>query len=280
MCALTAIIRHHAGDKPNSAIMRTLEVPACAPRRRWRRPGWLQLLTSRDFGALLSAVAEVPDVKRLRFMTSHPAEVNDSMITAMRDHPNISRYLHLPVQSGSSRVLRRMKRLYTREQYLEIIGRLRAAIPEMHFSTDFIVGFPGETEDDFQQLCDFVTTAQFDWLGVFSYSDEEGSPAFLLTDKVPPKDIERRRRKLMQLQNRISRHRRKQWIGREIEVMLEGPSEETDLLWEARTPAHAPEIDGKVFINDFGDHESPQAGSFHRAIVEEAHDYDLVARLL
>ena len=84
----------------------------------------------------------------------------------------------------------------------------------------------------------------------------------------------------MQLQKRISRKRRKQWIGREIEVMLEGPSEETDLLWEARTPAHAPEIDGKVFINDFGDHDSPQAGSFHRAIVEEAHDYDLVARLL
>ena len=131
---------------------------------------------------------------------------------------------------------------------------MRQAIPDLTLRTSFIVGFPGETEDDFQQLCDFVTAAQFDWLGVFAYSDEEGSPAFLLYGKVPPKEIERRRRKLMQLQKRISRKRRKQWIGREIEVMLEGPSEETDLLWEARTPAHAPEIDGKVFINDFGEH--------------------------
>jgi ribosomal protein S12 methylthiotransferase len=97
---------------------------------------------------------------------------------------------------------------------------------------------------------------------------------------VHPKEIERRRHRLMQLQKRISRQRRKQWIGREIEVMLEGPSEETDLLWEARTPAHAPDIDGKVFINDFGEHTSPQPGSFYRAVVEEAHDYDLVARLL
>src|SRR5207253_10412371 len=108
-------------------------------------------ITRRDFGALLAAVAEVEHVKRLRFMTSHPAEVNDSMITAMRDHTNISRYLHLPVQSGSSRVLRRMKRLYTREKYLEIIDRIRTAIPAIHFSTDVIVGFPGESERDFQE---------------------------------------------------------------------------------------------------------------------------------
>jgi ribosomal protein S12 methylthiotransferase len=173
-----------------------------------------------------------------------------------------------------------MKRGGSAEIFLKLIAKMRHTVPELTLRTSFIVGFPGETEDDFQQLCAFVTAAQFDWLGVFAYSDEEGSPAYLLGDKVPPKEIERRRRKLMQLQKRISRQRRKQWIGREIEVMLEGPSEETDLLWEARTPAHAPEIDGKVFINDFGDHDSPKAGSFHRAIVEEAHDYDLVARLL
>ncbi|HVP65229.1 MAG TPA: 30S ribosomal protein S12 methylthiotransferase RimO, partial [candidate division Zixibacteria bacterium] len=127
---------------------------------------------------------------------------------------------------------------------------------------------------------EFVKAAQFDWLGVFSYSDEEGSPAFALKDKVPPREIERRRRKLMQAQRSISRRRRKQMIGREVEVMLEGPSEETELLWDARTQAHAPEIDGKVFINDFGDHEDVKPGEFYRAEVTEAHDYDLVARLL
>jgi ribosomal protein S12 methylthiotransferase len=146
--------------------------------------------------------------------------------------------------------------------------------------TSFLVGFPGETEEDFDQLCDFVQQAQFDWMGVFAYSDEEGSPAYLLDGKVAPREIERRRRKLMQLQKRISLQLRKQWVGREIEVLLEGPSEETELLWEARTAGHAPEIDGKVFINDFGDHTSPQPGMFCRALVEEAHDYDLVARLL
>src|SRR5512142_1325290 len=101
-------------------------------------------VSRRDFGALLAAVAEIAGVARLRFMTSHPAEVNDGMIAAMRDHANISRYLHLPVQSGASRVLRRMKRLYTREKYVEIVDRIRQAIPEIHFSTDVIVGFPGE----------------------------------------------------------------------------------------------------------------------------------------
>jgi tRNA-2-methylthio-N6-dimethylallyladenosine synthase len=118
-------------------------------------------ISGRDFGTLLSAVAEVDGVKRLRFMTSHPAEVNDSMIAAMRDHENVSRYLHLPVQSGSSRVLRRMKRLYTREAYLAIVERIRAAIPEIHFSTDVIVGFPGETEEDFQESLSLVEQIRY-----------------------------------------------------------------------------------------------------------------------
>jgi len=117
--------------------------------------------TGRDFGALLAAVAEVDGVGRLRFMTSHPAEVNDSMIAAMRDHPNVSRYLHLPVQSGSSKILRRMKRLYTREQYVGVIARIRAAIPEIHFSTDFIVGFPGETEEDFAETMSLLEEVRY-----------------------------------------------------------------------------------------------------------------------
>src|SRR5205085_3431222 len=115
--------------------------------------------------------------------------------------------------------------------------------------TSFIVGFPGETEEAFNELVDFVKAAEFDWLGVFSYSDEEGSPAYALDQKVPERDIERRRRKLMQAQKSISKRKRKQMIGKTIEVVLEGPSEETDMLWDARTQAHAPEIDGKVFIN-------------------------------
>ena len=230
--------------------------------------------------ALLEQLAQVEDLRWVRFLYAYPNKITPRLLEVLAAHPRLCRYIDVPLQHAATPVLKRMKRGGSAEIFLKLIAKMRQAIPDLTLRTSFIVGFPGETEDDFQQLCDFVTTAQFDWFGVFAYSDEEGSPAFLLADKVPPKEIERRRRKLMQLQKRISRKRRKQWIGREIEVMLEGPSEETDLLWEARTPAHAPEIDGKVFINDFGEHESPQVGSFHRAIVEEAHDYDLVARLL
>src|SRR5215212_60843 len=141
--------------------------------------------TGRDFGALLSAIAEEPGVARLRFMTSHPAEVSDSMIAAMRDHENISRFLHLPVQSGSSRILRRMKRLYTREKYLETIARIRKAIPEVHFSTDLIVGFPGETEDDFQETLSLIEEVNYGSLFAFKYSPRPGTPSLKLG---PPPD--------------------------------------------------------------------------------------------
>jgi ribosomal protein S12 methylthiotransferase len=230
--------------------------------------------------ALLEQLAQIEELRWVRFLYAYPNKITPRLLEVLASHPRLCRYIDVPLQHAAPAVLKRMKRGGSAEIFLKLIAKMRQAVPGITVRTSFIVGFPGETEEDFQQLCDFVTTAQFDWLGVFAYSDEEGSPAFHLSDKVPPREIERRRRKLMQLQKRISRKLRKQWIGREIEVMLEGPSEETDLLWEARTPAHAPEIDGKVFINDFGDHESPQAGSFHRAIVEEAHEYDLVARLL
>jgi ribosomal protein S12 methylthiotransferase len=230
--------------------------------------------------SLLEQLAQVEDLRWVRFLYAYPNKITPRLLEVLANYPRLCRYVDVPLQHAATSVLKRMKRGGSAEIFLKLIAKMRQTIPGLTLRTSFIVGFPGETEDDFQQLCDFVTTAQFDWLGVFSYSDEEGTPAFLLDDKVPPREIERRRRKLMQLQKRISRKRLKQWIGREIEVMLEGPSEETALLWEARTQAHAPEIDGKVFINDFGEHESPKAGDFHRAIVEEAHEYDLVARLL
>ncbi len=230
--------------------------------------------------SLLEQLAQIEDIRWVRFLYAYPNKVTPRLLEVLAKYPRLCRYIDVPLQHAAPEVLKRMKRGGSAEIFLKLIAKMRQTVPDLTLRTSFLVGFPGETEDDFRQLCDFVTAAQFDWLGVFAYSDEEGSPAYLLADKVPAKQIESRRRKLMQLQKRISRQRRKQWIGREIEVMLEGPSEETDLLWEARTPAHAPEIDGKVFINDFGDHHSPQPGSFHRAIVEEAHDYDLVARLL
>jgi ribosomal protein S12 methylthiotransferase len=157
---------------------------------------------------------------------------------------------------------------------------MRRVIPNLTLRTSFIVGFPGETQADFEELCDFVRSAEFDWMGVFSYSDEEGAGAFALDSKVPDVEIERRRKKLMKIQQAISRRRKQQLVGREFDLLVEGPSEETDLLWEGRTAMHAPEIDGKVFINDFGALDSLTRGEFYRCEISEAHDYDLVARII
>ncbi len=160
--------------------------------------------------------------------------------------------------------------------------RCARTIPGLTLRTSFIVGFPGETESDFDELLAFVQAAQFDWLGAFSYSDEEGAAAYsyAAADKVPAREIERRRRKLMSVQKQISKKMKRRWIGRQLDLLVEGPSEETDLLWEGRTLMHAPEIDGKVFINDFGDHASLERGAFYRCEITESHDYDVVARIL
>jgi ribosomal protein S12 methylthiotransferase len=146
--------------------------------------------------------------------------------------------------------------------------------------TSFIVGFPGESSRDFEVLEEFVAEARFDWLGVFSYSDEEGSGSRALDGKVAQRTIESRRRRLMKLQQSISRKTRQNWIGRELTLLAEGESAETPLLWEGRSQFHAPEIDGKVYINDFGPLENLEAGRFYRAEVTEAHDYDLIARIV
>jgi ribosomal protein S12 methylthiotransferase len=229
---------------------------------------------------LLERLAQIEQLKWVRFLYAYPNKITGKLLETIAKYPKICSYIDVPLQHASAAVLKRMKRGASGDIFLKSIAKMRATIPNLTLRTSFIVGYPGETEDDFEQLLEFVKAAQFDWLGAFAYSDEEGSPAFALKDKVSQRDIERRRRKLMQVQKSISRKRRKQMIGREVEVMLEGPSEETELLWEARTQAHAPEIDGKVFINDFGDHEDVKPGEFYRAEITEAHEYDLVARLL
>ncbi len=229
---------------------------------------------------LLEGLAKIDGLRWVRFLYAYPNKITGRLLETIAANEKICPYIDVPLQHASPSVLKRMKRGAGAEIFLKSIAKMRKAIPNLTLRTSFIVGFPGETAEDFEALCEFVKAAEFDWLGVFSYSDEEGSPAFDLDAKVPEREIERRRKKLMQLQKAISKRKRKATVGREIEVMLEGPSEETELLWEARSPAHAPEIDGKVFVNDFGDYEDVQPGEFYRAEVVEAHDYDIVVRLL
>ena len=233
-----------------------------------------------ELADLLDALAPLPGLKWLRFLYAYPNKVTTRLLESVARHDNVAKYLDLPLQHASPDVLRRMKRGGSADRFLQILQKARRIVPNLVLRTSFIVGFPGETEADFEQLCEFVQTAKFDWLGVFSYSDEEGAKAFDLGDKVPKRTIEARRRKLMRLQNKISRKAKAAWVGREIEVLVEGPSEETELLWQGRTLDQAPEIDGVVLINDFGPHEALVPGTFYRAQITESHDYDVVATIL
>ncbi len=239
-----------------------------------------------DFGmkdglaTLLDALAQVEGVRWLRFLYAYPNKVTTKLLETIAKHDNICKYLDVPLQHASPSVLKAMKRGGSGDIFLRMIEKARSIVPDLVVRTSFIVGFPGETEADYKQLEDFIKAAQLDWLGVFTYSDEEGSPAFLLGDKVPKRTIDARRRKLMKLQQAISHKKQQKWIGREMDLLVEGESAETELLWEGRTMMHAPEIDGKVFINDFGPHETLVPGTFYRCEITESHDYDVVARII
>ncbi|MGH9458699.1 MAG: tRNA (N6-isopentenyl adenosine(37)-C2)-methylthiotransferase MiaB [Thermoanaerobaculia bacterium] len=188
-----------------------------------------------DFADLLRAVATTPGVLRVRFTTSHPAEMTDGIIEVIRDHPSICRFLHLPVQSGSNRILRRMKRLYTRERYLELIGRIREAVPQMNFSTDLIVGFPGETEEDFEQTLDLVREVRYGSLFAFAYSRRPGTPALRLPDPVDPEVARERLARVFALQEEIERATLESYVGRVLPVLLEGPSARSPEVLSGKT---------------------------------------------
>jgi ribosomal protein S12 methylthiotransferase len=239
-----------------------------------------------DFGlkdglaALLDRLARVDGLTWLRFLYAYPNRVTGRLLETIAQHENICKYLDVPLQHAAGPVLKTMKRGGGAEIFLKMMEKVRRAVPGIALRTSFIVGFPGETDADFEALCDFVAEARFDWMGVFAYSDEEGSKAFDLEKKVPKRVIEQRRRALMKLQKGISRQTMRERIGQEFDVLVEGESAETPLLWEGRTQLHAPEIDGTVYINDFGALDGVTPGRFYRCEVTEAHDYDLVARVV
>ena len=239
-----------------------------------------------DFGLkdglalLLSELAGIEDLRWIRFLYAYPNKITSRLLDTIAAHEKICSYIDVPLQHASPTVLKRMKRGAGTDVFLRSIEKMRRTIPGVTLRTSFIVGFPGETQKDFEELCDFVRETEFDWLGVFGFSDEEGTPSHGLDGKLPAREIEARRRKLMQIQKRISRRNKARLVGREFDILLEGSSSETDLLWEGRTEMHAPEIDGKLFVNDFGSNDSPQPGEFYRCEITEAHDYDLVARLV
>ena len=229
---------------------------------------------------LLEKLAKVEDLRWVRFLYAYPNKITTRLLETIAAHDKICSYVDVPLQHASATVLKRMKRGGGADVFLRTIEKMRRTIPNLTLRTSFIVGFPGETEKEFDELCDFVREAQFDWMGTFGYSDQDGAGAYSLEKKLSAREIESRRKRLMQIQRQISKKKKKALIGNTFDLVLEGTSDETDLLLEGRTAMHAPEIDGKVFVNEFPEGEPPLAGQFYRCEITEAHDYDLVARIL
>lgn len=222
---------------------------------------------------------ETPHEKWIRFLYAYPNRVSSRLLDTLAAHESLVKYIDMPLQHASASVLKRMKRGASGDIFLKLLERIRAAVPGIAIRTSFIVGFPGETEADFAELCDFVQAARFDRLGVFSFSDEDSAPSYRLDGKVDGRTIYNRKRRLMSIQKKISRAANRRLIGREFPVLLDGPSRESELLWECRLPSQAPEIDGVCYIGDLGDWPAAP-GQMRRLRVTEAHDYDLVGELI
>jgi len=225
------------------------------------------------------ATIETPREKWIRFLYAYPNKITQKLLDTIAAHPALVKYIDMPLQHASAPVLKRMKRGGSGDIFLKLLERIRRTIPDVAIRTSFITGFPGETAEDFEELCRFVEAARFDNLGVFTYSDEDTSASYELDGKVDGRTAHNRKRHLMALQRKIARSRNRKLVNQELPVLVEGPSKETDLLWEARLATQAPEIDGVALINDFEGAE-PRAGEIRRLRITESHDYDIVGTLL
>jgi ribosomal protein S12 methylthiotransferase len=240
-----------------------------------------------DFGLkdglaqLLARLAQIETAhaKWVRFLYCYPNKVTQKLLDTIAEHAALVKYIDMPLQHASGPVLKRMKRGANGDIFLKLLERIRRTIPGVAIRTSMIVGFPGETAEDFETLCQFAEAAQFDRLGVFSYSDEDTSKSFELDSKVDARTIYNRKRKLMSLQRGISKRRNRALVGREFQVLVEGPSADSELVWEARLATQAPDIDGVCYISDPGEHPL-RAGEFRTLRVQAGHDYDLTGELI
>jgi tRNA-2-methylthio-N6-dimethylallyladenosine synthase len=187
------------------------------------------------FVQLIEAVHAIEGLERIRFTSPHPKGYGDDLVEAYARLPKLCESAHLPVQSGSNRVLKLMHRVYTRERFLEIIGKLRAARPEIGVSTDIIVGFPGETEADFEETCSLVREAAFDQAYLFKYSPRQGTPAASMPEQIPQEVIEDRHARLFEIINEVGREKHRAFVGRTVQILVEGPSKKNDSRLTGRT---------------------------------------------
>jgi len=231
---------------------------------------------------LLERLAAVEGLLWVRFLYAYPNRITQKLLDTLAAKPRLAKYLDMPLQHASREVLARMKRGSHGEAFLKLLERIRATIPGVSLRTSFVVGFPGESERDFEELCAFVRAARFDWMGVFEYSDVDNAGSFALADKVDPAAAADRRNRLMAIQKRLSREQLRRFRGRREVALVEGPSEDNPMVWEARLEGMAPEIDGKVYLTDL---ELPggglaDTGDAVEVAIEKSDAYDLVGKVV
>lgn len=230
--------------------------------------------------ALIRALGEIEELEWVRVMYAYPTHISDAFLAAVAETPKAVKYLDMPLQHASRNVLKLMKRGGNRESLERLIARVREKVPGIAIRTTFITGFPGETDDDFEELLEFVRNCRFDNVGVFMYSDEEGTPAYELPGKVDPKIAKQRRGRLMKEQARISKQLNAAKIGETYKVMFEGISQESDMLFQGRLPGQTQDIDGYILINDVPERLEPQVGEIYDVRITEALEYDLVGEIV
>jgi len=228
---------------------------------------------------LLRQLATLEGLQWIRFLYCFPSQVDDALLTTMREVPKICKYMDMPLQHANGRILRSMKRGGNAESLKRLVGHIREQVPGVTMRTSMIAGYPGETEEEFDELCRFVEEMQFDRLGTFTYSDEEGTASQLLDQKLSARVINSRRSRLMQIQARISKKKNRQHLGKRYPLLVEGESAESDLLWQGRLESQAPRIDGVVLINDV-EGDAPNIGDFRSVEITQTLDYDLVGKLI
>jgi ribosomal protein S12 methylthiotransferase len=225
---------------------------------------------------LLRELNAIDGLEWIRMLYLYPTTIGDDVLDAIAECEKVCNYIDLPLQHASDRVLKRMKRPGTRASYERLLDRIRHRIPGVTLRTTFIVGFPGETDDDFAQLQDFVKTLGFDHVGVFTYSHEEGTSAHGLEDDVPAKVKTQRQSRLMSLQKQIVAKAQQLRVGQHVRLLVDGPSSEHELVLRARLEGHAPDIDPVVYLTDC-DPSDFTAGQFIQAEIVGSREYDLIA---
>jgi len=227
---------------------------------------------------LLRRLSAIENAGWVRFLYAYPNRVTQRLLDTIADCAPVCNYIDIPLQHASADVLKRMKRGASGDIFLKMIERMRRTIPAVAVRSSFIVGFPGETDRDFEELCSFVEAADLDRVGVFRYSDDETSESYHLDHKVDAKASYNRQRHLMALQRKISRRRNRALVGQSFPILISGPSEEIDLLWEGRLPSQAEGIDGTTYLTDLADLD-PSPGDFGMVRITKASDYDLFGEL-